>query len=747
MAIPRDAWFQYGKHCLAYTSMELTEEAAYDPSGVDQIGIRFVMKVKGHLSMPLCPGTGAENATQILNRIQHDMLRPRQYLVCRNAGTKVIEVGTPEDAENNRQVLDLAGGPKPISLRVISWTEATIQIEFTIETTVLDCDSDVTKNRGFLSNRWKEIEHYDKFGYCNYEVVGLLIVRADIQVNPDQMRTMAMSRIRPGYQRDNWSFEIEETGTRMTYRYIDQEKYRMPAAGTLEMKCRLGFATASTGVTAAGHLSMVVKGKKSTTKRDLLIAMSNIYGTVVDRFRVGGSNEKAPLNKLHLEGELIEENMLMLNAQFTVDLKKIMPGAGGRERKSTLAAAKEGAKIGTLIGGPIGTVVGAVNGIALNELRKTDEPAVPMSSMFKFFDYDIFEFPLPGCGDSDQDGIAPRVRGNNKLLTMLSATFYDPCYKTPERPVASAELRQSAGSSVTAGLDDAINATIAGGSTLPNSSAFSDTGGLPLPALFKGGPATPLNSFGSVDGPGDAVAKHPTLADSPYPEQGTQPARIAIVENVGDPFSPLVDEPPPYQLYQCNIDYIWKGGNAFLNSTKLGEPRQVVAVTNPSLDLKVSWTAERIGERPEIPDMCAEDSNIRLSHFVVSPDIMCRAVAGGYRFTITGVYYYAVLKCDEMSIFEAVPPFILADLRGISDEQLAMGAVPYKKRTDGLYTLVGDVLWFRLKTKEARGAFFRVCPCDEVTTEAEIRQSAGEGVERELRGSDSDDGFTLRTSP
>lgn len=169
----------------------------------------------------------------------------------------------------------------------------------------------------------------------------------------------------------------------------------------------------------------------------------------------------------------------------------------------------------------------------------------------------------------------------------------------------------------------------------------------------------------------------PATLQNSLPPQASNPASI----NVGNVLPPSDtssnDFDPSYEFYTIAVKYIGKTGRGAFASTGTTTTRPKYQTHNPTLKMEVSWSAERIGLEPELPDPCSGDDDYLLTEIVIETDNVTESPGGQLKHTISGKYVYECLNPCAVPIIYAVPPFLVDRLKGTSTSTgLAPTGVP-----------------------------------------------------------------------
>lgn len=598
--------FQYGTVTLTHVKTESFDQSTeYDPSNTDQLWTRTTLTVTGILAAGLNPAKTGETAADVLRRIEHNLNRPRQYLRYQIGNKTVIEIGDPN---NPTSALDVAKGPLPKGLSTVMITEGSIEIRFTVTCATVACDSGgAAATRGFASNRWSQKETYDKTGYCTLVTTGLLIGRTDLRVTPDQMRGAIAPPVRQGYQREFSNYTLSEDGLRLSYDYQDKEYYLPPPL--IEYQDANGNVYATQALEANGEMTVVSSAHGSRYMGIVTCTLKGPKG----------------LPKYQLLGRAIA----IAKAMISPFIIRQVPINGG------------------------------ANVIPGQELRVShryyeSEVSVQLTGSL---DYAAVKAALPGGGGPiglfdqiplgsqavDQPGISPTIRGNGQFLQMLGATFQDPCVFIAllQADLTSVDqIKQISGGQLT-------------GSNVDLSQYGSGAGGNVATA------ATGITSTSYSASPGVINNAKPGANGNPNVLQRINPASIGVgqISQTQPPLSDIA-----YDIWLCNITYDYDTGVVVLPSTKAGQLASKIRVRNALLYVTVTWSVQRTGKPPMIPDPCPEDNYVLIGMMNLEAPQLEQTPTGSIRYKMSGCYRYAALDMCKVPVVNPVPPFLIEQM-------------------------------------------------------------------------------------
>ena len=552
--------FSYGAITLSFChTAEFREEAQYDPSGVDLLYTDIDLTVEGVLAQGLAPAVASERPADLMQRLEHALLHPRQRLRYRLGGVTVLAIDPPDKAPlkstpadtdvGTKQAVDVNHGPKPQSVSFFNVVEGGVGVRFRIRACMVNCHgiTEAAVRRGYASNRFEQSEEFDELGYRTVRTSGLMIGRSDLKVGLDQFRWKVVPAVPQGYQRLSSRWTLSPDGLRLSYEFTDKEYYLGPPKPAKRASGRVTFVSNQTGSMWYGECRFILEGDKLTARAALASRAIKIAVGVIGRYALAGADGK-PMMSQATYGFDAFENRVEVGFRITCDAKKIGGGIAGS------------------------------------------------------VDLALFDPVIDGSPKENQPAIAPPIRGLFPLAEMIAAEYQDPC--------VAVSLQQS----------------------------------------------------------------NPNYVSQLCPPKGTNPAFV-VHGPVTIP-NPTKDEGPPYDVAQISIEYEQDTGQRTLNSSvKTGTapnetpvPHPRVKLHNPTAKMTVSWCVERSGSMPDIPDPCPGDdpalSHFVLTRMVIRAEEVTRVAGGAYRHRLAGCYWYDVTEPCKVPLVEAIPPFLVKELKG-----------------------------------------------------------------------------------
>ena len=421
---------------------------------------------------------------------------------------------------------------------------------------------------------------------------------------------------------------MNEAGTVVRFTFTDKELHSPPPEPAVRMKGRMVESVPMPGAVRMGTFTLRLDGPKGVSKADMLsraiaIGMARVFAAGIDskdgRVIMGGSI-----------GESLDDdaNTVELSLQWK------MAATAGRSGGKLTAELRGGARAAVGIG--IGLLFGPVGGSYFGGVRGPepspqpnaqgrDKAAIPVTAQW---------VGLPLAGTDSARGVAPPLFGTAEYVRLVAAALGDPC--GAEADFHEGELR-------------------AGG---PGEPEF----------LRPGGPAAGGTVVGTSPAGGTASATvvsglEPDDADGLYADLAAAGAAGAGAAAPGVGF---------YEHYTLTSTYRHDSGAVALPSTRPGEPKAVVRLHNPSMDLVVEFSAARVGGPPAVPDPTEAGPDVVYRRGSVSAGHIELAADGVTPvYTVSGLYEFEVLDPCAVSITAPVPPYLDGQIGG--EARIAVG--------------------------------------------------------------------------
>lgn len=267
-----------------------TQEAVYDPSNVDLLYTKIMISVRGVINAATSPAAPGEPPAQTVVRMRKAMLKPRQQLIF-TVGADTL-VRSPADGVSE----DPKHGPFPKHCNIISITEATFMIDFTVETYIIDtCDGATTP---YISNKWEENISIDQDQYTKRTIKGQVIFRADLindkvfnnGLSPDAYRSTLIPPnlpLLPNFIRESLDFTVQTDGTALQYTIVDKEQYTIPPASMTRFTGE-HVVTCTKGAIYLEQISIKAYGNAVTPKSALI---ANAVSFILGRLNAAGQKK------------------------------------------------------------------------------------------------------------------------------------------------------------------------------------------------------------------------------------------------------------------------------------------------------------------------------------------------------------------------------------------------------------------------------------------------------------------------
>jgi len=109
---------------------------------------------------------------------------------------------------------------------------------------------------------------------------------------------------------------------------------------------------------------------------------------------------------------------------------------------------------------------------------------------------------------------------------------------------------------------------------------------------------------------------------------------------------PKAESDRPHSIYTVVVQYVDDQGELKLPvAGPPGTPAVIVALHAPVGQKVVTWTAQRFGAPPDLPDYAPRDANERLARREIVPaKPVLDTSLNGFIFAVNGVYVYHLLK-------------------------------------------------------------------------------------------------------
>lgn len=437
-----------------------------DPSGVDTLFTRTTISIETVLSPGMYPAASpSEDPASILDRVQHLLTSPRRPLVYEVNGVNLISLPAGRDD---------ASGPEPSGVTVTQITPGSFNVTFTVTVRLTRCGASLSRPN--LSIRWTERCSVGENWLTRKERSGLLICSSRGMIAPDEQRELVTPLIEPGFRRLSSDYQLEESGLRLAFSFVDEQLAAPLPPGVLDYDGVMREVIPTAGGMRYAVYDMTVTGIPGvTSKRALLEAaidfgMTRVYASNPLRAKKG----KAPVL---LTGEIAERistkvNQLTLRLRWAINPPKAR--VTGTTATQDLLTEMRGSNLPGVADAAayIDATTAAVDA-QLGRLDATSPENKRMDAVPVLAPWLGLEFP-----GSSFAGIAPPTRGLAPWVGNAAALLNDPCGQ-------QAVMAPTADRSIFAGRDSSgarVTATIVQQIPDDEDGQYSDTGG---PGLFE----------------------------------------------------------------------------------------------------------------------------------------------------------------------------------------------------------------------------------------------------------------------
>lgn len=284
-------------------TMTLSQEAVYDPSGVDYLWTHFNFVIRGVLNAGLSDVPG-EAPTTNMNRIRSKLETPRRTLIHTPAGIGGPLITSPKAGDS----VDAKNGPIPRACKIIQLTEATFLIEYEVDTWIVECEDPTATPPPYLNNRYKTQVTIDDNFYTRRLITGRIHFRTNIQGNPDDFRDVFFPPLEPGFKRMNIDITVQEDQTAIDYSFTDQQVYTLPPPPATKLEGSHKISSCNFLATFNETVTVRVWGHRLTKKAQLLdiaavVALNRAFPST------GAAGLKANKGKRCLKGCAIMDNI------------------------------------------------------------------------------------------------------------------------------------------------------------------------------------------------------------------------------------------------------------------------------------------------------------------------------------------------------------------------------------------------------------------------------------------------------
>ena len=336
------SYFSYNGVELAYLQTQsIQSDTERDPTDTDQLWRKDVVRVRGVVAnIEGFYSQYGSNPAQIYNSLIHLLTTDRAPLIYRYDGQDIVVCNSPPDANK---------GPKAGPAVVTQLLEGGWLVDFTVTTWNAACGNGGENGAQYASHRYTQTETYDHNWSTVFRVRGKVIVRNDLRVNPDALRSVVIPPILDNFERSELSFTLSPDGLQLDYSFEDRQKHKMPPAPATKADGTFVVMSDPKGVILTGMCSLHLEGPPDVNRKDLIavackIAMAKFKGA---NLLVNQKTKRPPIFSASF-GEKLFDNVVDVTFQgrletptVTVDKVPIILGFGDTPNVGTVGIAPD----------------------------------------------------------------------------------------------------------------------------------------------------------------------------------------------------------------------------------------------------------------------------------------------------------------------------------------------------------------------------------------------------------------------
>lgn len=301
MALPQHVATYNGITLEAAKITNLTSRAVFSEDHLDYFFTHTTVTIEGWANQAL---TGVSNASYLAT-LRKTLQVPRQEFTYSIDGTIVISAtGSP----NNAGIpVDANNGPIPGDFVIAQIIGSSVQVAFSLEFWVTECESGGNTPPSVISNRWSQRQEIDEIGMSTFTTNGTLRIRSGLGTNADSFREFPfpVTNKPQGFERKQ-IYDLSADGLTLTWTMIDKELHRAPVngIGRFEATYTESNDMAKTGALTEATFRGSAVGIKGTSIRDIYYFLANVargrIDPVLDIVRSSAIEESFHENKVSL---------------------------------------------------------------------------------------------------------------------------------------------------------------------------------------------------------------------------------------------------------------------------------------------------------------------------------------------------------------------------------------------------------------------------------------------------------------
>ncbi len=259
---------------IIFARITTAAEVQYDQKSNQQLRqVKHTVTCSGEISPAILPAElGETNAGQVLARIRSALTSPRKQLQVFIGDFLYLNSPAAGNA------VDVANGPFPRHVDVQQITGSNlITVNIVIETSLYECYDGSPGTPGtdaflpaWTTHTFSEQMSIDENWFTTRRRTGMLTVRADANLSPDNFRDVVIPPIPRGFRRVSSDYTIQEDGLAMSYTYVDKEVYKEPPAGITRFEGERMSESDEKGCIFKQTIRVKLWGNKQTSKAKLL---------------------------------------------------------------------------------------------------------------------------------------------------------------------------------------------------------------------------------------------------------------------------------------------------------------------------------------------------------------------------------------------------------------------------------------------------------------------------------------------
>ena len=601
----------YNGIALQHCHLEAYNE---DPvwEGPDYLYTRISIRVRGYV----IAGSSLSTPAKQWPEIRHMLETPRMAMSYGSPTGNTVSIDPTGTTPGS--VLDVRDGPKPLVLGITRIDgDVVFVIFFQVECNIRPCDP-AGANGLFppLSHRWEEQETLGPDFLAKRMRAGKIVLRAsgmlrdlpnfyaaDIDDAGNFMRQLASPGVPQSFQRMAATYAIANDGMSASYRFEDQQRYRLPPAGTIEMSGDMTDVTQPMNAKRSATFTVNLTGDPDTPKAVLIATGLNaVYQWQLSLKQYGAQGTQLTFSSMGITiRSSIHENKIRIQAIAPLITPVGQPTSAGKADSQQTYLQRNPA-LNSLSSTSVG--YNAISAF-VNSLNNASPNIAEMD--LTYMDMPLWSDGMPADYTETGRGTTvpspPMPFRSMAGLQLLAATFNDPCLQTA--------------------LSQAANSIPGSGPPSSSGTTFIDT------PSWNGNPLS-------------STTATPTIVN---------------VEEPPEPFTILdttpVSQNPPYTVYTITPRY-----STDYRKIALPGPTNVIwmQISAPVATLEVTTLAVRDGMTPEVLPLEFSGNNAPslLRHW--EEPVIEMTSGGQTRYQLTYHRVYGFTDATKVQFLAAVTP-------------------------------------------------------------------------------------------